>query len=282
MSLFSYGRDVELVIHAAAQPSHDWAAKEPRDDFDINAVGTLNVLEATRLHAPEAVFIFTSTNKVYGDTPNSLPFVELDTRWEIEPGHTYADGIREDMSIDGCLHSLFGASKVAADVLVQEYGRYFGMRTACFRGGTLTGAAPLGDRAPRLPRLRDALRDDGNALHRSTATRASRSATRSTAATSSARSSASGDVPKWRRSTTSAVEGRAMLRSSKRAKARRAPGCTNGSAGTLLEEHVAQPKGGRLLVFLGSTRLELEGIGVGISHGQLQRDRRLCGRLLPQ
>jgi CDP-paratose 2-epimerase len=135
-----YARDVEVVIHAAAQPSHDWAAREPLTDFDINAVGTANVLEATRLHAPEAVFIFTSTNKVYGDTPNRLPLVELDTRFEIQPGHPYEDGIREDMSIDTSLHSIFGASKVAADVLVQEYGRYFGMSTACFRGGTLTGA----------------------------------------------------------------------------------------------------------------------------------------------
>jgi CDP-paratose 2-epimerase len=134
-----YGDATGLVIHAAAQPSHDWAAKQPVTDFDINAVGTLNVLEATRIHAPDAVFIFTSTNKVYGDLPNSLPFQELETRWEIDPEHTYSNGIREDMSIDRCLHSLFGASKVAADILVQEYGRYFGMRTACFRGGTLTG-----------------------------------------------------------------------------------------------------------------------------------------------
>jgi CDP-paratose 2-epimerase len=134
-----YGSAIELVVHTAAQPSHDWAAKEPLTDFDINAVGTLNVLESTRVHAPDAVFIFTSTNKVYGDLPNSLPLRELETRWEIDPEHTYANGIREDMSIDRCLHSLFGASKVAADVLVQEYGRYFGLRTACFRGGTLTG-----------------------------------------------------------------------------------------------------------------------------------------------
>ena len=133
------GSSIDLVIHAAAQPSHDWAAKEPFVDFDVNAVGTLNLLEATRKHAPESAFIFTSTNKVYGDTPNRLPLLELETRWEIDPSHTYAPGIREDMSIDSCLHSLFGASKVAADVLVQEYGRYFGMRTACFRGGTLTG-----------------------------------------------------------------------------------------------------------------------------------------------
>jgi CDP-paratose 2-epimerase len=140
LALFSrYGRAIEIVIHTAAQPSHDWAAKDPFVDFDINAVGTLNLLESTRLHAPDAVFIFTSTNKVYGDRPNELPLVELETRWEIDRGHTYWQGIREDMPIDACLHSLFGASKVAADVLVQEYGRYFGMPTACFRGGTLTG-----------------------------------------------------------------------------------------------------------------------------------------------
>jgi CDP-paratose 2-epimerase len=140
LDLFAhYGRTIQIVVHAAAQPSHDWAAKEPFVDFDINAVGTLNLLEATRLHAPDAAFVFTSTNKVYGDRPNSLPLVELETRWEIERGHTYWGGIREDMPLDDCLHSLFGASKVAADVLVQEYGRYFGLATACFRGGTLTG-----------------------------------------------------------------------------------------------------------------------------------------------
>ena len=135
----TYGQAISLVIHAAAQPSHDWAAREPQTDFGVNANGTLNVLEATRQFAPEAVFIYTSTNKVYGDTPNQLPLIEKETRWEIDPLHTYAGGIREDMSIDKTLHSLFGASKVAADVMVQEYGRYFGMRTACFRGGCLTG-----------------------------------------------------------------------------------------------------------------------------------------------
>jgi len=134
-----FGRDIALVIHTAAQPSHDWAAREPFIDFDINASGTINVLEATRRHSPEAVFIITSTNKVYGDLPNNLPFHELETRYEIDPGHPYASGIREDMAIDQSLHSIFGASKVAADILVQEYGRYFGLRTACFRGGTLTG-----------------------------------------------------------------------------------------------------------------------------------------------
>jgi CDP-paratose 2-epimerase len=134
-----YGKDIKLVIHTAAQPSHDWAVRAPQVDFAINANGTLNVLEATRLHCPEAVFIFTSTNKVYGDTPNRLPLIEQEKRWEIDPSHTYVGGIREDMSIDQTLHSLFGASKVAADVLVQEYARYFGLRSACFRGGCLTG-----------------------------------------------------------------------------------------------------------------------------------------------
>ena len=134
-----YGKDISLVIHAAAQPSHDWAVKEPMTDFTINANGTLNLLEATRTYAPEAVFILTSTNKVYGARPNALPLQEQELRWEIDPTHIYANGIGEDMSIDQTLHSLFGVSKVAADVLVQEYGRYFGMNTACFRGGCLTG-----------------------------------------------------------------------------------------------------------------------------------------------
>jgi CDP-paratose 2-epimerase len=134
-----YGHEVELVIHTAAQPSHDWAAREPITDFAINATGTLNLLEATRKHSPDSVFIFTSTNKVYGDVPNRLPLVEREGRWEIASGHTYSNGIREDMAIDQALHSLFGASKVAADVLVQEYGRYFQMKTVCFRCGCLTG-----------------------------------------------------------------------------------------------------------------------------------------------
>ncbi|MEN1678528.1 MAG: NAD-dependent epimerase/dehydratase family protein [Planctomycetota bacterium] len=139
-----YGEAVELVIHTAAQPSHDWAARAPKVDFGVNAQGTLNLLEAVRQNCPKAVFIFTSTNKVYGDTPNRLPLVEQLTRWEIDPSHTYADGIREDMSIDHAMHSLFGASKVAADVLVQEYGRYFDMPTVCFRGGCLTGPSHSG------------------------------------------------------------------------------------------------------------------------------------------
>jgi CDP-paratose 2-epimerase len=134
-----FAQDIALIIHTAAQPSHDWAASDPFSDFTVNANGTLNLLQATRVYCPEAVFIFTSTNKVYGDLPNELPLQELDQRWEIEPSHKYNDGIAEDMSIDQCKHSLFGASKVAADVLVQEYGRYFGIKTACFRGGCLTG-----------------------------------------------------------------------------------------------------------------------------------------------
>jgi CDP-paratose 2-epimerase len=137
----TYGRDIGVVIHSAGQPSHDWAAKEPYTDFDVNAVGTLNMLENTRQHAPDAAFIHCSTNKVYGDRPNSLPLVERDTRYEIAPDHPYADGVTETMPIDDCLHSVFGVSKVAADVMVQEYGRYFGLRTACFRCGTLTGPA---------------------------------------------------------------------------------------------------------------------------------------------
>jgi len=134
-----YGSNISLIVHTAAQPSHDWAARDPHMDFSVNANGTLNLLEATRQFAPNAPFIFTSTNKVYGDTPNRLPLIEKDTRWEIDSSHTYVGGIREDMSIDHTTHSLFGASKVAADVLVQEYGRYFDMPTACFRGGCLTG-----------------------------------------------------------------------------------------------------------------------------------------------
>jgi CDP-paratose 2-epimerase len=139
-SLFQQrGRDIQLIIHTAAQPSHDWAAREPVTDFTINANGTLVLLEATRRYAPDAIFIFTSTNKVYGDTPNSLPLIEQETRWELPQDHPLWNGIPETMTIDSSLHSLFGASKVAADVLVQEYGRYFGLHTVCFRGGCLTG-----------------------------------------------------------------------------------------------------------------------------------------------
>lgn len=135
-----YSADIKLVIHTAAQPSHDWAAKEPLTDFTVNANGTLNLLELTRLFSPSAVFIFTSTNKVYGDTPNYLPLVELQDRWEIAESHPYfKEGIDEQMSIDNSKHSLFGASKVAADIVAQEYGKYFGMNVGVFRGGCLTG-----------------------------------------------------------------------------------------------------------------------------------------------
>jgi CDP-paratose 2-epimerase len=140
-----YGNAIVAVIHTAAQPSHDWAAGDPQTDFTVNANGTLNLLEAARRHCPRAAFVFTSTNKVYGDAPNALPLVEQEQRWEVSPEHPFAaHGIDESMSVDSCLHSLFGASKLAADVLVQEYGRYFGMRTACFRGGCLTGPGHAG------------------------------------------------------------------------------------------------------------------------------------------
>ncbi len=140
-----YGKNVTTVVHCAAQPSHDWAAKEPVTDFTVNALATCYLLEATRTHCPDAAFIFTSTNKVYGDTPNYLPLIEAATRWECDPKHAFArHGIDETMSIDQTKHSVFGASKVAADVMVQEYGRYFGMKTGIFRGGCLTGPAHSG------------------------------------------------------------------------------------------------------------------------------------------
>jgi CDP-paratose 2-epimerase len=140
-----YGSDIGVVIHTAAQPSHDWAARAPHVDFSVNANGTLTMLEATRNFAPKSSFIFTSTNKVYGDNPNLLPLVEKETRWEIAESHPYfAHGIDETFSVDHTKHSLFGASKLAADVLVQEYGRYFGMNTVVFRGGCLTGPGHSG------------------------------------------------------------------------------------------------------------------------------------------
>ena len=139
-----HGRRIEVIIHAAAQPSHDWAAREPQTDFAINAVGTMNLLESTRAHCPDATFIFLSTNKVYGDRPNQLPLVELETRWELPEDHEWFEGIPVEMSIDRCIHSVFGASKVAADIMVQEFGRYFEMPTVCFRGGCLTGPQHAG------------------------------------------------------------------------------------------------------------------------------------------
>jgi CDP-paratose 2-epimerase len=137
-------RQIEIVVHAAAQPSHDWAASEPHVDFSVNAQGTLNLLEAVRRHAPNATVIFLSTNKVYGDTPNRLPLVEQERRLELPEDHPYFGGIDTSMSIDHCMHSLFGVSKAAADLLVQEYGRYFEIPTVCFRCGCLTGPQHAG------------------------------------------------------------------------------------------------------------------------------------------
>jgi CDP-paratose 2-epimerase len=137
--VFADAGQVELVIHAAAQPSHDWAASDPHTDFEVNALGTLNLLEATRRHADDATFVHCSTNKVYGDLPNSLPLIELPQRLDLPEDHPFYEGIDTSMSIDQSTHSLFGVSKAAADLLVQEYGRYFGLSTVSFRGGCLTG-----------------------------------------------------------------------------------------------------------------------------------------------
>ncbi len=139
-----HGSAIELIVHTAAQPSHDWAASDPHTDFSVNANGTLNLLQSTREHAPAATFIFMSTNKVYGDRPNYLPLQELETRLELPQEHRWYGGIDTEMSIDLTTHSLFGVSKVAADLLVQEYGRYFDMPTVCFRGGCLTGPQHAG------------------------------------------------------------------------------------------------------------------------------------------
>lgn len=143
-AIFKKHKKFDIIIHAAAQPSHDWAAKEPLTDFTVNANGTLILLENYRKYSPGATFIFTSTNKVYGDTPNALPLIELKTRFELAKNHRYHQGIDETMTIDNSKHSLFGASKVAADILVQEYGKYFGLHTGIFRGGCLTGPAHSG------------------------------------------------------------------------------------------------------------------------------------------
>lgn len=140
------GKDLAAIVHTAAQPSHDWAAGDPQTDFAVNAGGTLNLLEAARRHAPDATFVFMSTNKVYGDRPNGLPLVECETRLELPVGHRWHAGIGTDMSIDRSMHSLFGVSKASADLMVQEYGRYFGMPTVCFRGGCLTGPSHRGAR----------------------------------------------------------------------------------------------------------------------------------------
>lgn len=143
--LFSkYKENISLIIHTAAQPSHDWAAKDPHLDFTVNANGTLNLLEAMRTFCPDAVFIFTSTNKVYGDRPNNLPLVEEESRYEIEQEHPCYQGISEQFSVDQCLHSLFGSSKLAADILVQEYGKYFNFKTYSLRCGVLSGSQQSG------------------------------------------------------------------------------------------------------------------------------------------
>jgi CDP-paratose 2-epimerase len=139
-----HAADLELLVHTAAQPSHDWAARDAQTDFSVNANGTLNLLEAVRHNRPEATFIFMSTNKVYGDHPNRLPLVETPSRLELPGDHPFYGGIDTSMSLDRCMHSLFGASKVAADVMVQEYGRYFEIPTVCFRGGCLTGPSHAG------------------------------------------------------------------------------------------------------------------------------------------
>lgn len=140
-----YSDDIQLIIHCAAQPSHDWAANAPTIDFTINANGTLNLLESFRKYCPKAKFIYTSTNKVYGDLPNNLPFVELEKRWELDESHAFHQfGIDESMSVDQSTHSLFGVSKLSADLMVQEYARYFGLDTIVFRGGCLTGSGHAG------------------------------------------------------------------------------------------------------------------------------------------
>src|SRR3954451_17442576 len=144
LRVFAGTSDLAAVVHTAAQPSHDWAASDPPTDFAVNANGTMNLLEATRKTRPEATFIFTSTNKVYGDTPNFLPLVDAGERLELPEDHRYFGGIDTSMSIDGSMHSLFGVSKAAADLMVQEYGRYFDMPTVCFRGGCLTGPQHAG------------------------------------------------------------------------------------------------------------------------------------------
>ena len=136
-SIFARAKgQIAAIIHTAAQPSHDWAAQEPITDFTVNANGTLVLLEAARKYSPEAAFVFTSTNKVYGDTPNHLPLIETRSRYELPSEHRFSNGIDESMTIDSSMHSLFGVSKVSADLLVQKYGRYFGMPTVCFRGGS--------------------------------------------------------------------------------------------------------------------------------------------------
>jgi CDP-paratose 2-epimerase len=134
-----YKNKIKIIIHCAAQPSHDWAKNKALIDFEINARGTLNLLELTKIYCPDSPFIFMSTNKIYGDNPNKLPLIEKNTRWEINNNHKFKDGIDENMSIDNCTHSFFGTSKAYADLIVQEYGVNVGLKTACFRAGCITG-----------------------------------------------------------------------------------------------------------------------------------------------
>jgi len=157
-----FEQDIAVIVHAAAQPSHDWAASNPMVDYSINSTGTLILLEAARKYSPDAPFLFLSTNKVYGDTSNRLPLIEQETRWELEPSHPFAkQGIDESISIDASTHSLFGVSKASADLMVQEYGRYFGMKTACFRGGVPYGSRPRRSRTSRVSSLFDEVRGPG-------------------------------------------------------------------------------------------------------------------------
>ena len=141
-----YKKRIKLIIHSAAQPSHDWAKTNIFKDFDINSRGTLNLLELTKKYCYDTPFIFMSTNKVYGDNPNKLPLIEKKKRWEIKSNHYYKNGITEEMSIDDCVHSFFGASKSYADLVVQEYGRNIGLKTVCFRAGCITGPNHSGAR----------------------------------------------------------------------------------------------------------------------------------------
>lgn len=143
MAMFR-AQQFDLIVHAAAQPSHEWAAGNPLTDFAINAAATVHLLELTRLHSPEAVFVFLSTNKVYGDRPNKLPLREQQTRWDLSRDHPCYDGLVEDMSVDACTHSIFGGSKLSGDIMSQEYGRYFGLRTVVFRCGCITGGSHAG------------------------------------------------------------------------------------------------------------------------------------------
>jgi CDP-paratose 2-epimerase len=203
------GQSLELVIHTAAQPSHDSAASEPHTDFSVNAVGTLNLLEAVRRHAPGATFIFCSTNKVYGDLPNHLPLIELEQRLELPEEHRYYRGIDTSMSIDSSTRSLFGVSKTSADLLVQEYGRYFDMPTVCFRGGCLTGPNHAGAQLHRF--LSYAARSPVTST-RCSVMEASRSETTSTRLIWSPLSKPSSGHPVRPRSTTSEEAARATAR----------------------------------------------------------------------